>query len=111
MNVQSQNCPDCGVPAGVMHEQGCDLEQCPNCGRQLLTCNCSDDQRACRLPWPGQWPGVAECRTFGWYARLLPGEGWVPCERDEPGAMEDLNRLPMEAEWDPLQMRYVQKET
>jgi hypothetical protein len=109
MAEPKQGCPDCGVPPGSMHQHECDIEQCPNCGRQLLTCGCSDSQRACRLPWTGQYPGIAECREFGWYARMVPGVGWSPCDADEPGATEDLNRFAMDAEWDPLEMRYIRK--
>jgi len=105
-----QTCPDCGVLPGAIHQRDCDIEQCPNCGRQLLTCRCSDAQRACRLPWTGHYPGVAECMEFGWYAKLVPGMGWVPCDPDEPEAMEHLNSLAMDAEWDPLGMRYIKKE-
>ena len=106
---KKQNCPDCGVPPGEMHRPDCDIEQCPNCGRQLLTCGCQPGQRAVRLAWTGHYPGVAECMEFGWYAKLVPGVGWVACAADEPGSMEDLNRLAMEAEWDPLGMRYIPK--
>jgi hypothetical protein len=107
MPSKSESCPDCGTQPGSLHRPGCDLEQCPNCGRQAISCGCTQSQLAVRLPWPGDWPGIAECREFGWYAKKVPGVGWVSCEPDEPGAAEDLNRLAMEAEWDPLQMRYI----
>jgi hypothetical protein len=60
-----------------------------------------------RLPWSGEWPGVAECREFGWYAKLIPGEGWVSCDKNDTGAKEDLNRLVTEAVWDRKQGRFI----
>lgn len=103
-------CPDCGAPTGDYHQIGCDIEQCPYCGGQLISCGCArtpplDD----RMPWAGVWPGVIECREFGWYARRRAGIGWMPCSADEPGATEDLNRLHTEAIWDRAQKRFVRR--
>jgi hypothetical protein len=60
-----------------------------------------------RLPWTGLRPGAAECREFGWFARLMPGRSWVPCVAGEEGAVEDLNRLHVEARWDRGEKRFV----
>ena len=78
MTSSSGRCPDCGVGPGEFHKTGCDIEQCPYCGWQLISCRCRrtpplDD----RMLWMGVWPGVAECHEFGWFARLVPGKGWV----------------------------------
>jgi len=35
-----QTCHDCGVYEGQIHEFGCDMERCPFCGNQLISCNC-----------------------------------------------------------------------
>jgi hypothetical protein len=32
------SCPDCGVAEGELHKRGCDREQCPECGQQLIGC-------------------------------------------------------------------------
>lgn len=33
-------CHDCGAPYGTYHHPGCDMERCPRCGHQLISCDC-----------------------------------------------------------------------
>ena len=33
-------CGDCGVKAGHNHHPGCDMERCPKCHHQLISCGC-----------------------------------------------------------------------
>jgi hypothetical protein len=37
----TRNCHDCGVEYGELHKLGCDMERCPKCKQQLISCNCS----------------------------------------------------------------------
>lgn len=34
------NCHDCLTPPGGLHHPGCDMERCPRCHGQLITCRC-----------------------------------------------------------------------
>lgn len=118
-----RKCPDCQVPAGTAHEDGCDVARCLATGGQRLSCrqpttrhDLADGAAVGFIPhdcgsdvWTGEWPGVAECREFGWWVqdRCAEGLGWVPCTPDAPGATEDLNRLARDARWSPAQARWV----
>jgi hypothetical protein len=89
-----------------MHMDGCDVERCPDCGHQLISCDCEEITHD-RLPWDGEWPGKKECREFDLWCRW--GPPWIPCDRKHPDATEDLNRLDEVAKWDAAARRYVRK--
>lgn len=38
-----RRCHDCGVQPGALHHLGCDWEECPGCGDQLISCGCWTD--------------------------------------------------------------------
>jgi hypothetical protein len=37
---EGRDCHDCAVKPGGLHHAGCDVERCPRCHRQLITCDC-----------------------------------------------------------------------
>lgn len=39
----SRPCHDCSVISGEYHVPGCDVESCPKCERQLISCHCVDE--------------------------------------------------------------------
>ncbi len=40
MPAMGKSCHDCGVTLGRYHHPGCDAEECPACGGQLIGCAC-----------------------------------------------------------------------
>lgn len=98
-------CPHCEVEIGQPHAPGCDLEHCPTCGLQVGSC---DHQwpEADRLKWTGFMHGEQDAVRFGYWAKFVPGSGWVACGKDEPGAMPDLNTLLAKTSWSACERAY-----
>lgn len=41
---RDDRCGDCGAVVGGLHHLGCDLQECPRCARQLISCPCLWDE-------------------------------------------------------------------
>lgn len=41
---ENQTCHDCGATRGEYHGLGCDMERCPKCGGQLISCDCNEGE-------------------------------------------------------------------
>lgn len=108
------NCPKCDVSPGKLHKRGCDVERCAYCGGQEWSCCCDKEElKYQRLRWSGEWPGLSECREFNWYCRRAPSPqpGYIACDKNDPDAHEDLNRLFTDAQWDRKAGRYFEKQS
>lgn len=46
-------CPDCGVQPGELHVPGCDVERCPRCKAQSISCVCPTEEEDDLAPGPG----------------------------------------------------------
>lgn len=58
-------CGDCGVVPGAVHHHGCDMERCPLCRRQSISCGCrwageeaDDDDEVWDDSVELEWPGI-----------------------------------------------------
>lgn len=38
--TDGERCHDCNAMAGKPHHPGCDMERCPKCGGQAISCDC-----------------------------------------------------------------------
>ena len=45
-----QPCHDCRITAGKLHVPGCDMERCPACGRQAISCGCAVTTANAQIP-------------------------------------------------------------
>jgi len=46
-------CHDCGIinKLGNLHHFGCDVERCPKCGGQLISCSCKKEAIGVNEAW------------------------------------------------------------
>ena len=44
----NERCHDCGIvnKKGNMHHFGCDIERCPKCSGQIISCDCNKEKLA-----------------------------------------------------------------
>lgn len=85
-------CHDCKAKPGELHDSGCDVEQCPECGGQWIQCGCRIVHP--RLIWTGGWPREANAIELG----LVDQDG-----------KPETDRLRFEARWDAAQGKYVRR--
>lgn len=89
-------CHDCNVVTGQLHHVGCDMEQCPKCGDQLLGCGCEADN--------GEPPGqkgpdfFADDQGDGWW-NVTPKTLACRIAKDTPVELESSRDRPRNRYW------------
>jgi hypothetical protein len=79
MKQELHRCHDCDAEEGELHSIGCDMERCPFCGGQLISCECAYKLLKVDAS-PGTWAykhGLTEDQERAWLA-LLFEKGRIP---------------------------------
>jgi len=63
-------CHDCNCREGELHLMGCDMERCPFCGNQLVSCDCCYEQL--------DVVGESRIENEEKWIRLLEAKGRIP---------------------------------
>lgn len=98
-------CPDCCVEPGADHEPGCDVERCPFCGHQIISCGCAYEHLSRELGWDddvldeAHREGLTPEMESQW-ERLLCEAGKVPWTGTWPGDRE-CREYGFWCRWDP----------
>jgi hypothetical protein len=50
--INSMRCHDCGALVGEKHHEGCDVEECPTCHGQIISCGCDNKDLGLSLRLP-----------------------------------------------------------
>jgi hypothetical protein len=77
--VKRSTCHDCGTKEGQLHVLGCDMERCPFCGNQLISCRCVYKKLGIDVS-PGAWAyshGLTDAQQGDW-KKLLSDKGRIP---------------------------------
>jgi hypothetical protein len=77
--VKRSTCHDCGTKEGQLHVLGCDMERCPFCSNQLISCQCVYKKLGIDVS-PGAWAyshGLTDAQQGDW-KKLLSDKGRIP---------------------------------
>ena len=74
-----KTCHDCGCQEGELHLPGCDMERCPFCLNQLISCNCCYEHLGIDVS-KGTWAyshGLTDEQSKEW-DKMLTAKGLIP---------------------------------
>lgn len=54
--MKTKRCHDCNCLLGEKHYDGCDMDECPKCHGQLISCGCFNDKN---------WPSLNKKIPYG----------------------------------------------
>lgn len=84
--MKETTCHDCGCKEGEIHDYGCDMERCPFCGGQLISCDCcykklgynyNSDAPYSGLPKNVYCNGISDEERERWI-KILTKKGRIP---------------------------------
>lgn len=114
--ARGEPCIGCEAQVGGDHRPGCREMECPQTGLPQSYCPGRHGHSG-RGTWTGLVPGEAAAVSFGWFAALKPGRGWIPvppqADAVEYGQdyMPDFNRVFYQARWDQASQQWIRPET
>ncbi len=77
--MKRKTCHDCGCLEGQLHDPGCDMERCPLCGNQSISCECpnADLFDVTRVPFI-EYPSIcAKCGKLWPDVFMVPYKEWT----------------------------------
>lgn len=75
-------CHDCEAKEGQLHDYGCDMERCPYCEQQLISCECCYEKMDIDIS-EGTWAykhGLTNAQSDKWLV-ILNNKGRIPYVR------------------------------
>lgn len=114
-------CGDCAAEIGELHKPGCDVERCPRCGHQAISCYCvyevsGMDPDTLEEDHPDifkKGPTDEMCTRFDkeWAHRRIPWTGHWPGTQEAREYGIGLDGLSHYCRWDPDLQRWVKRPT